>query len=192
MTAAALVNQLGHACEVRLIESEEIGIVGVGEATLPHIRYFVEGLGIDEADFMKATHATFKLGIAFYDFGRVGSHYLHPFGSFGAPLNDVPFHHYWLRLHAAGLGGEIWDTSICNVMSDQCRFEPPPEGSALYNYAYQFDSTLFGPYLRTYSLARGAMRTEGKVNDVELDAEGGHVLALKLESGERIEGDLFV
>ena len=192
MTAAALVNQLGDACTVQLIESEEIGIVGVGEATLPHIRFFVESLGIDEADFMKATHATFKLGIEFHDFGRIGSHYLHPFGTFGAPLNEVPFHHYWLRLHHQARGGELWDTSVCNVMAARNRFAPPPPGSALYNYAYQFDATLFGPYLRTYSLARGAGRTEGKVVDVERDPESGDVTALKLESGERVEGDLFV
>jgi tryptophan 7-halogenase len=191
MTAAALINQLGHACEVRLIESEEIGIVGVGEATLPHIRYFVERLGIDEADFMKATHATFKLGIEFHDFGSIGTRYLHPFGSFGAPLNDVSFHHYWLRLHAEGRGGELWDSSICNVMSARKRFAPPQD-IALYNYAYQFDATLFGPYLRKYSIARGAVRTEGKVIDVELDPESGNVAALMLESGERVEGDLFV
>ena len=124
MTATALINQLGQSCDVRLIESEEIGIVGVGEATLPHIRYFVEALGIDEADFMKATHATFKLGIEFHDFGKIGTRYLHPFGSFGAPLKDVPFHHYWLRLHSEGRGGEIWDSSICNVMSERKRFLP--------------------------------------------------------------------
>lgn len=192
MTAAALVKQLGHACQVRLIESQEIGIVGVGEATLPHIRFFVESLGLDEAEFMRATHATFKLGIEFHDFGRIGTHYLHPFGSFGAPLNDVPFHHFWLRLHAADRGGEIWDTSICNVMASSRKFEPPPAGSALYNYAYQFDSTLFGPYLRSYSIALGATRTEGKVVDVEVDRQSGDVAALKLESGERVEGDLFV
>ena len=192
MTAAALVNQLGQACDVHLIESEEIGIVGVGEATLPHIRFFVESLGLDEADFMKATHATFKLGIAFHDFGRIGTHYLHPFGSFGAPLKDVPFHHHWLRLQAEQRGGELWDSSICNVMADRHKFEPPPRASTLYNYAYQFDATLFGPYLRDYSLARGAVRTEGKVVDVERDGETGDVVALKLEGGERVEGDLFV
>jgi tryptophan halogenase len=192
MTAAALVNQLGPMCEVRLIESEEIGIVGVGEATLPHIRFFVESLGLDEADFMKATHATFKLGIEFHDFGRIGTRYLHPFGSFGAPLNDVPFHHYWLRLHAQGGGGDLSDTSICNVMAAQRKFEPPPLGSALYNYAYQFDATLFGPYLRNYSLERGAVRTEGKVIEVERNGESGDVVALKLETGDRVEGDLFV
>ena len=192
MTASALINQLGHACDVRLIESEEIGIVGVGEATLPHIRHFVESLGLDEVEFMKATHATFKLGIDYHDFGSIGSRYLHPFGSFGAPLNDVPFHHYWLRLHAAGRAGELWGTSICNVMAAQNRFVPQPPGSTLYNYAYQFDATLFAPYLRTYSIDRGVVRTEGKVVDVEQDGETGNVVALKLESGERIEGDLFV
>jgi tryptophan halogenase len=141
---------------------------------------------------MKATHATFKLGIDFHDFGRIGSHYLHPFGSFGAPLNEVPFHHYWLRLRSEGRGGQLWDTSICNVMAAQNKFAPPPDGSALYNYAYQFDATLFGPYLRNYAVARGVARTEGKVVDVEQDGESGNVVALKMESGERIEGDLFV
>ncbi|GAA3887973.1 tryptophan 7-halogenase [Sphingomonas limnosediminicola] len=192
MTAAALINELSHACDVRLIESEEIGIVGVGEATLPHIRYFVESLGIDEADFMKATHATFKLGIEFHDFGSIGTRYLHPFGTFGAPLHDVPFHHYWLRLHSEGRGGELWDSSICNVMAVRNRFAPPQPGSSLYNYAYQFDATLFGPYLRSYAVSRGAVRTEGKVVDVELDGAIGNVVALKMESGERVEGDLFV
>ena len=191
MTAAALVNRLGHACDVRLIESEEIGIVGVGEATLPHIRYFVEGLGLDEADFMKATHATFKLGIEFHDFGSVGSHYLHPFGVFGAELNGVPFHHYWLRLNAEQRGGDLFTTSVANVMAANKRFAPPADAN-VYNYAYQFDATLFGPYLRNYALARGAVRTEGRVVDVEVDGESGNVAALKMESGDRIEGDLFV
>ena len=192
MTAAALAKQLGHACDVRLVESEEIGIVGVGEATLPHLRFFVESLGIDEAEFMKVTHATFKLGIDFHDFGSIGSHYLHPFGSFGAPLHEVPYHHYWLRLHSEGRAGELWDSSICNVAAARNRFLPPPPGSTLYNYAYQFDATLFAPYLRDYSIARGVARTEGKVVEVERDAESGDVAAVKMESGERIEGDLFV
>ena len=191
MTAAALVNRLGHACDVRLIESEEIGIVGVGEATLPHIRHFVEGLGLDEADFMKATHATFKLGIDFHDFGSIGSHYLHPFGVFGADLNGVPFHHYWLRLNAEQHGGDLFTTSVANVMAGENRFAPPANVN-LYNYAYQFDATLFGPYLRNYAVARGAVRTEGRVVDVDVDGDTGDVAALAMESGERIEGDLFV
>ena len=191
MTAAALVNQLGHVCDVRLIESEEIGIVGVGEATLPHIRYFVEGLGLDEADFMQATHATFKLGIDFHDFGSIGTHYLHPFGVFGADLNGVPFHHYWLRLRSEGKGGDLFSTSIANVMAEGNRFAPPSDIN-LFNYAYQFDATLFGPYLRDYSVKRGVVRTEGKVVHVETDGETGDVSALRLDNGEIVEGDLFV
>jgi len=117
MTASALARQLPHACTVRLIESVEIGIVGVGEATLPHLRAFVSMLGVGEAEFMRTTHATFKLGIEFRDFGRIGDSYLHPFGSFGAPLNNVPFHHYWLRMRAAGRKDDLADYSIANVMS---------------------------------------------------------------------------
>lgn len=196
MAAAALVNDLPHAAEVHLIESEEIGIVGVGEATLPHLRFFVQSLGLDEADFMKATHATFKLGIDFFDFDRIGSHYLHPFGTFGTDLHGIPFHHYWLRLHAAGRGGSLFDCSLANVMAEEKRFVPPAADQyallGSYNYAYQFDATLFGPYLRAYCLERGARRTEGKVVEVEQDPESGDVAALKLDSGERIEGDLFV
>ena len=196
MAAAALIRRLPHACTVRLIESAEIGIVGVGEATLPHLRAFVEMLGLDEADFMRATHATFKLGIDFHDFGRIGTHYLHPFGSFGTELNGVPFHHYWLRLRAAGREDDLFGYSLANVMSAQNRFAPPSADVnsmlSTYNYAYQFDATLFGPYLRDWAVARGVERTEGKVVEVEQHGESGDIAALRMESGERIEGDLFV
>ena len=196
MTAAALVRLLPHACDVHLVESEEIGIVGVGEATLPHLRAFVESLGIDEAEFMRTTHATFKLGIDFQDFGRIGSHYLHPFGEFGRPVNDVPFHHYWLRMRGARPGDEIFDYSVANVMSAMNRFQPPsPDRGSLMStisYAYQFDATRFAPYLRAYAQARGARRSEGRVVGVERDPENGDVRVLTLEDGRRIEGDLFV
>ena len=194
MTAAALIRQLPHACTVQLIESEEIGIVGVGEATLPHLRAFVAMLGLNEAEFMKATHATFKLGIDFRDFGQIGSSYLHPFGSFGTPLNGVPFHHYWRRLTTNP--ESLFDCSIANVMAANNRFAPPSgdSGSPLstYNYAYQFDATRFAPYLRAWTVARGAERIEARVVDVERHAETGDVTALLLDSGERVEGDLFV
>ena len=196
MAASAMIRLLPHACAVRLIESAEIGIVGVGEATLPHLRTFVEMLGIDEADFMRATHATFKLGVDFRDFGKVGDRYLHPFGSFGTELNGVHFHHYWLRLRAEGRNDDLFAYSIANMMAAADRFALPSTdtNSALstYSYAYQFDATLFGPYLREYCLERGVERTEGKVVDVERDSATGDVSALKMESGERIEGDLFV
>jgi tryptophan halogenase len=196
MAAASLVRLLPHACTVRLVESQEIGIVGVGEATLPHLRAFVQTLGIDEAEFMKTTHATFKLGIDFRDFGRIGTSYLHPFGDFARPVNDVPFYHYWLRMRAEGRRDSLFDYSVANVMSDAGRFVPPSTDPAslmsTISYAYQFDATLFAPYLRAYSEARGALRTEGKVVEVEQDPESGDVRAIRLESDERIEGDLFI
>ena len=193
MTAAALIRRLGHACTVTLVESEEIGIVGVGEATLPHIRHFVEMLGLDEAEFMRATHATFKLGIDFRDFGAIGTNYLHPFGVFGSELNGVPFHHHWLRLHAEGEAGELFDCSVANVMAAKNRFAPPaPSMMAAYNYAYQFDATLFAPYLRQWAVARGVDRIEARVTEVARDATSGDVTALTLDSGALIEGDLFV
>jgi tryptophan halogenase len=196
MTAAALVRLLPRACSVRLVESAEIGIVGVGEATLPHLRNFVENLGIDEADFMRATHATFKLGIEFRDFGALGDSYLHPFGDFGRAIDGIPFLHYWLRMRAAGRRDDLFDYSVANVMAAAGKFVPPSTDPAsllsAISYAYQFDSTLFGPYLRLYAEARGARRTEGKVVEVERDGASGDVASLRLESGERIEGDLFV
>ena len=196
MAAAALIRLLPHACTVRLIESAEIGIVGVGEATLPHLRTFVEMLGIDEADFMKATHATFKLGVDFRDFGKVGDRYLHPFGSFGTALNGVHFHHYWRRKLAEGCEDDLFAYSIANVMAAADRFVPPSTDTnsplSTYSYAYQFDATRFGPYLRDYCLARGVERTEGKVIDVELDPDSGDVAALRMESGDRHEADLFI
>ena len=196
MTAAALVRLLPHACTVDLVESEEIGIVGVGEATLPHLRAFVESLGIDEAEFMRATHATFKLGIDFRDFGRIGTSYLHPFGDFARPVNNVPFYHYWLRMRAEGRSDELFDYSVANAMAAANRFTPPSADRAsllsTISYAYQFDSTLFGPYLRRYAEARGARRTEGKVVAVEQDPQSGDVAALRLENEARIEGDLFI
>ena len=112
MTAAGIAKLLPAIASVQLVESEEIGIVGVGEATLPHIRGFVEKLGIDEAAFMKATHATYKLGIDFRDFGRIGESYIHPFGSFGEEVQGVGFHHWWLELARHGMAREIGDYSL--------------------------------------------------------------------------------
>ena len=196
MTAAALVRQLGYACTVALVESEEIGIVGVGEATLPHIRAFVGMLGLDEAEFIAATHATYKLGIEFHDFGALKTSYLHPFGSFGTELDGVHFHHYWRRLAEAGKGRSLFDYSVANVMAAKCRFVPPSTDNksllSTYNYAYQFDATLFAPYLRNWAVERGVERVEARVTDVTRDGESGDVTALLLDNGTAIGGDLFV
>jgi len=196
MAAAALVKLLPQACTVHLIESAEIGIVGVGEATLPHLRAFVTSLGIDEAEFMAATHATYKLGIDFRDFGRIGDRYLHPFGEFGRALNGVPFHQLRRRMQAEGRSEDIFGYSVANVMAANNRFQPPATDRrsmlSSVNYAYQFDATLFGPYLRDFAEARGARRTEGKVVTVDQHPETGDVTAVTLENGDRIEGDLFI
>ena len=195
MTAAGLAKLLPDLADVQLVESEDIGIVGVGEATLPHIRGFVEKLGIDEAAFIKATHATFKLGIDFRDFGRIGESYIHPFGSFGEELKGVGFHHYWLELKRHGLARPLGDYSLAVQASLAKRFQPPGQDDSLassYGYAYQFDATLFGPFMRDFSIASGVRRHEGKVISVERKAQNGEVAALILEDGRKIDGDVFV
>ena len=196
MTAGALAWAMPGAADIRLVESEEIGIIGVGEATLPHLRAFFQTLGMDEADVMRTTHATFKLGIDFRGFGRIGDSYIHPFGVYGLDLKDVGFHHYWLRMQAEGRQDELSDYSMAIAIARRNRFAPPsPDPASLastFGYAYQFDATLFAPYMRLYSEARGVVRTEGRVVDVELDGETGNVAAIVLGDGQRIEADLFV
>ena len=195
MSAAALRKLLGGLVEVELVESEDIGIVGVGEATLPHIRGFVERLGIDEAAFMQATHATYKLGIDFKDFGRIGESYVHPFGTFGEEVAGVAFHHYWLEMQRHGKAEPIGAYSLGVMAALANKFRPPSTDTSLsstYGYAYQFDATLFGPFLREHGKGLGVERIEGRVVEVRQDPESGDVTALVLESGQAIEGDLFI
>ncbi|HEY6814734.1 MAG TPA: tryptophan halogenase family protein, partial [Croceibacterium sp.] len=195
MSAAALQKLLGGLVEVTLVESEDIGIVGVGEATLPHIRGFVERLGIDEAAFIKATHATYQLGIDFRDFGRIGETYVHPFGSFGEEVAGVGFHHYWLEMQRQGLAAPIGAYSLAVEASLANKFKPPAEDQSLastYGYAYQFDATLFGPFMREFALGIGVTRVEGKVVEVRQDPASGDVTTLVLDDGRTLDGDLFV
>jgi tryptophan 7-halogenase len=197
MTAAALRALLPGRCTVDLVESQEIGIVGVGEATLPHIRGFNERLGIDEADFMKATRATFKLGIDFENWGRVGDRYVHPFGTFGRGQGEVDFHQYWLRLRHDGVTvRELEQYSMACMMARLGKFDlpvkDPDDVASTFNYAYQFDATLYAPYLRALAERLGCRRTEGRIVDVELNGESGDIEAVVLSDGQRIEGDLFV
>ena len=197
MTAAALRKLVPQACEVTLVESEAIGIIGVGEATLPHLRGFNARLGIDEADFMSATKATFKLGIQFENWGRIGDRYVHPFARFGRDVRDVPFHHFWTRAMREGLApGDLQDYCLPVAMCRRNLFAPPSQQAdrveASFGYAYQFDANLYAPFLRQLAEAAGVRRVEGKIVQVEQDTRSGAVDAVLLDDGRRVGGDLFI
>jgi tryptophan halogenase len=197
MSAAALVGGLpAGLCDVRLVESDEIGIVGVGEATLPQIKDFNDYIGVDEADFMRQTQATFKLGIEFVDWGFKGASYIHPFGVHGKPLGGVPFYQYWAKARMAGRVDDLGEYSLPIVASRENRFGFPTEDKdgllGNFAYAYHFDAHLYARFLRGFAEARGLRRTEGKIVDVTLKPQDGHIASIRLESGEVIEGDLFI
>ena len=197
MTAAGLSNKFKDLdIDITLVESNQIGTVGVGEATLPHIRFFNNTLGIDERDFMRATRATFKLGIEFCDWGRLGDSYIHPFGDYGEPIEGVEYHHFWLRLWHKGHKSRLSDHSFPILAAEAGKFRHPGEDitkiGSNFGYAYQFDSGLYAKFLRSYSEQHGVKRIEGKAIDVKLDAETGHVKSVTLESGQTIEAELFI
>ena len=196
MAAAALARFLKGQVSVRLIESEEIGTVGVGEATIPQIHLFNASLGIDEDEFVRATNGTFKLGVEFVGWTRPGERYIHAFGTIGRSLGLLPFHQYWLRHRAEGGAKALWDFSASAQAARRNRFARPdeapgrlPSGIA---YAFHFDASLYAAYLRRYAEARGVRRTEGKIVDVRLRSEDGHIEAVRLDGGEEIGGDLFL
>jgi tryptophan 7-halogenase len=198
MCAAAFRRQLpAQDYRITLVESDEIGTVGVGEATLPSIRGFNELLGIDESDFMRRTRATFKLGIEFRGWDRDGERYVHPFGAFGEPWGGVEFQHHWFRARLAGLEcAPLQDYSFSVAAALSNVFEPPEADSrsirSTYSYAYHFDAGLYAAYLRSWATERGARRVEGRVREVRRHPETGNLTELVLTSGARIEGDLFI
>jgi len=197
MTAAPLALKLGKSCEIVLVESPEIGTVGVGEATLPTIRYFNQALGLDNADFVKKTQATFKLGIEFKDWGHVGNRFFHGFGDFGPAIENRSPLQYWLRLARGNKdmpSYEEWSTSTAMARSN--RFMLPygdqPAVTNAFSYAFHFDASLYAAYLRDYAVQRGVQRIEGMITEVEQHPESGFITAVKLKDGQRVEGDLFV
>ena len=195
MAAAALSKTLGTThYSLTLVESDEIGTVGVGEATIPTIQEFNQLLEIDENEFMKATNATFKLGIRFVDWKAKGSVYFHPFGTYGVDMN-VNFTHYWMRYHLSGGSSDFGLFNPQSLAAQQGRFgrmsEINPQAPAV-NYAFHFDASLYAKFLRRYSEARGVVRQEGKITSVTQAPESGDVTSVTLENGQTIEGDLFI
>ncbi|MBA8886477.1 tryptophan halogenase [Dokdonella fugitiva] len=198
MTAAACSKILGRSVSIRVIESEEIRTVGVGEATVPHLKRFNNVLEFDEVDFVKRTQGTFKLGIQFENWARVGDSYVHGFGTIGHDYGLLPFHQYWLKLFLAGEAAEIGEYSLNTLASVRGKFMasasdmPPTSPLANIAYAYHFDAGLYALYLRKYAEARGVVRTEGKIVQTLLREPDGFVDAVVLESGEKVHGELFV
>ena len=196
MTAAALSSMLSpKKVSVTLIESDKIGTVGVGEATIPDMLNFNAMLGINEAEFLKATNGTFKLGIEFIDWGKKGDSYIHPFGNIGVDMQGIDFHQYWLHSKAGGNPSPLQDYSMCAVAAADNKFvlpDPNPRSVLSHlRYAYHIDATLYAKYLRGYAEKRGIKRVEGKVDRVTLDPETGNIASLNMENGTEIEGDFF-
>ncbi len=196
MTAALLSRAMGPQLDIRLIESDEIGIVGVGEATIPQIRHVNQFLGLNEDDVLKASHGTFKLGIQFNDWRRIGDSYLHAFGDIGLPLGLIGFHQYWLRKRRQDPMADLWAYSLNAQAANSNRFDRlETVGSSPLSgikHAYHLDAGLYSKYLSKHCDPRVVRRTEGKVVDVQLRTEDGFIESVRLESGETIGGDLFI
>ncbi|HEX2099591.1 MAG TPA: tryptophan halogenase family protein, partial [Candidatus Synoicihabitans sp.] len=190
VTAAALAQHLGELLEIVLVESEEIGTVGVGEATFPSILAFHRLLDLDEREFMRASKATFKLGISFENWGALGDRYMHSFGTIGRSTWMGDFQHYWLAAQEAGFGGELGDYCFERKAAEQGKFALSDKMQV--NYAYHFDAGLYAAFLRRRSEAKGVKRIEGKIARVTQHPESGFIESLVLDSGETVKGDLFV
>jgi tryptophan halogenase len=196
MAAAGLARMLGPSqVAITLIESSEIGTVGVGEATIPPILQFNQMLGLDEREFMNATGATYKLGIEFVDWLRPGHRYMHPFGLFGADMSEISFHHFWLRAVSLGMSDDLMPFNAEMMAAYAGKFARTggnqPNGPRIY-YAYQFDASAYAALLREYAVARGVERIDSKIEDVILDQGNGYIAAVALDDGRKVEGDFFI
>lgn len=190
MVAAALSRTLGKNLDITLIESDEIGTVGVGEATIPTLVTFHRLLEINEQEFMAATQATFKLGISFENWRQLGHRYIHSFGTTGTDHWTAGFQHFWLKGRERKLARDYGDYCLELRASLENKFAHLPRGGM--NYAFHMDASLYAKFLRRFSEGYGARRVEGKIVEVLADAENQTIRALRLDSGTLIEGDLFI
>ena len=197
MTAAALSKILGRDyATITLVESDAIGTVGVGEATIPQINIFNRMLGINEDEFVRRTKGSFKLGIQFVDWGRKGHTYFHPFGKYGVDMEGVSFHAYWQRLYSQGLAPWIDEYSLQSKAAEMGKFMRPIDAGksplSTIAYAFHFDAGLYALFLREYAEAAGVTRREGKIVQVHQRSGDGFIESVELEDGSRIEADLFI
>jgi glycine/D-amino acid oxidase-like deaminating enzyme len=190
MVAAGLSKCLGRHYDIRLVESEEIGTVGVGEATIPTLHILHQILDLDEREFIQATQATFKLGISFENWRNVGENYFHSFGKTGKGHWTAGFHHFWLEGRRRGLASDYGDYCLELRAAMEKRFATLPDNGI--NFAYHFDATLYGQYLRRYAEALGVRRVEGKITKVHTETDGGFITGLQLTDGPLVEGDFFI
>lgn len=196
MAAAAFSRALrNNYCEVALIESDEIGTVGVGEATIPELQVFNRLVGVDEDEFLKYTKGTFKLGIQFIDWSQIGESYFHTFGSLGRDIEGIKFHHYWLKLRKMDPSANLSDYSLASLACQKKRFMRPINAGnsplSSIAYAYHFDAGRYAQFLRELSESRGVARTEGKVATVK-QHDNGFIKSVTLEDGTVHEADFFV
>lgn len=190
MAAALLSKTMGSEISITLVESEMIGTVGVGEATIPPILRYNSILGVNEAEFMRETMATFKLGIEFENWKSVGHKYLHSFGHAGKDHWTAGFQHFWLAGKKRSMSTDYGDYCLEVLAANQNRFAQLPDNGL--NYAYHLDASRYAAFLRKLAEQNGVVRREGKIGDVRLHAETGNIEALQLESGDVIEGDFFI
>lgn len=197
MSAALLSKILGASYNITLIESEEIGTIGVGEATIPAIKAFNRLIDIDEAAFLRATQGTFKLGIEFVNWSHLGSRYFHAFGKVGKDLGWLRLHHYWLKMRSLDPRFEDFEAFCVNTMIARSnRFSHPrtdmPESPlSEIASAYHFDASLYARFLRQLSETRGVTRVEGRIVDTR-KKEDGFLNSVVLADGREITADLFV
>ncbi|WP_031553923.1 tryptophan halogenase family protein [Parvularcula oceani] len=197
MTAATLSKLLKNDyCDITLIESDAIGTVGVGEATIPQIGTFNRTLGINEDDFVRRTKGTFKLGIEFADWGRKGDRYIHPFGPYGLDMEGVSFHAYFLKNHPDADPDALARYSLQSIAAKKNLFMRPVQAGnsplSKIAYAFHFDAGLYARFLREEAEGRGVNRVEGRIGDVALRGEDGFVQSVTLEDGRQFEADLFI
>jgi tryptophan halogenase len=190
MAAMALSRQMHELLEIVLVESEDIGTVGVGEATIPPMRVFHKLLRIDEQEFMCATEATFKLGIQFENWGKQGDKYLHAFGRIGKETWMADFIHFWLRGRNLGVAGEFGEYCLEWKAARDHKFGLDPK--AELNYAYHLDASFYGRFMRKLAEFSGVRRVEGRISAVKQNSTTGFVESLVMESGETVSGDLFI